>query len=194
MGIRPNRYLAAIPISIEDGVAIIELSGLRKEFSIPALKGLSFSRQCNQLLDQLVAAYLSNGKYGVVLRFDGTGSLFLQEGKVFVKGFMYLPFNFGKIWISKIGALSVGFGEAVAFYVYSIQNQIYVLTDCNYRSFVLSGKAREWAEQVMGYVEYSVNAFYIQSGTLFLVKDEKRIPLECEAVNNSIVCVVGVGA
>ena len=79
----------AIPSRFVNGAFISNLGESEYRIEIPVLKNLVFEEQCNQFVCNNVMAYLTNDEYGLVLRYDSTGCLYLLRDKTLIISFTF---------------------------------------------------------------------------------------------------------
>ena len=112
MGLKISSDIAAIPVSVISGIGKVNINGIVYKFDVGALKNFHFAEQCNHFSNNKVLAFLRNGVECVVLRYDGTGTMFLaREDRPLVKCFKFEAPKFGKVKGYELGPYQSSSGE-----------------------------------------------------------------------------------
>lgn len=89
MGLKIAPEVNAVPVEIINGELACDLGAYVLRTTIPALSRYVFNKQCTHFICNNVMCFLTNEKFGVILRYDGTGTLYLIEDTILLKSFVY---------------------------------------------------------------------------------------------------------
>lgn len=131
MGLSVHPGINPIPVEVLDGRMKYRIGSQEYEYDIPALRGFKFKKQCIMFRNPCVRAFLSDGTYIAVLRFDGTGVIFLLDGEIFVKNFTYNNEGFEEF-------RSGGNGCILSVDKRSVPKTAVTLATCDGRNYVIS--------------------------------------------------------
>lgn len=83
-----------IPAEFRDGKLQYELNGKTQSIEIPSLSKYVFERQFCTFSSNNIMAYLTNDTHSLILRYDGTGCLYVHDGKRLQGSFAYDKVSF----------------------------------------------------------------------------------------------------
>lgn len=159
MGARLQVMMPVVPVSMLNGILAIHLCG--KEFSIDTgkIKTLKFEKQCRQFLNNYIWAYLVNEEYGLVLRCDGTASVFIKSNKVLVSTFSYVKPSVKRFFSSGGGAvLQQRVGVYACLEKYINEDDILLLSSA-VLPMTFIGEKRDNMEYLMDKARHNVDGY-----------------------------------
>ena len=95
----------AIPSWFNNGALQFKIGSRDYRVEVNGIKKLSFDKQCNEFICKEVFAYLTNDTYGLVMRTNGTGTIFARSNNALVTNVFFDPITFADYRLCNGGAL-----------------------------------------------------------------------------------------
>ena len=168
MGFKALPSINALPVKMVNGHLSVDFDGTIYTIDIPPLREYSFEEQCHMYVNDHVMAYMYNNDVCLVLRYNGTGTVFTRVEKILVMNFSY---SYEKIPMSR----RYFRGCIIAFENFVCDEVPIEVTDCYDFCILSAGRVLSTVFQKRKGVDYltDIVAAYSDSLPLMRLKDGK---------------------